>query len=164
MAVHRGARTSAGAVEAWTRAGATLATVLALDQALKQLAVASLERGVSENVFFGIDLNLVRNTGVAFGAFANTGALVMVLTAVALVVLIGYFARHATRRGLWLPVGMLLGGALGNLADRVREGSVIDFIDPVLWPAFNLGDACIVLGVLGLLYVVEGDDEGKGGG
>ena len=43
---------------------------------------------------------------------------------------------------LWLPVGLLLGGALGNLADRAREGAVIDFIDPVAWPAFNLADAC----------------------
>jgi signal peptidase II len=63
---------------------------------------------------------------------------------------------------LWLPVGMLVGGALGNLADRAREGAVIDFIDPVAWPAFNLADASIVLGVLTLLYVVEGQGQGKG--
>ena len=56
---------------------------------------------------------------------------------------------------LWLPVGLILGGALGNLADRAREGAVIDFIDPIAWPAFNLADAAIVVGVLGLLYVVE---------
>jgi signal peptidase II len=57
---------------------------------------------------------------------------------------------------LWLPVGLLLGGALGNLADRAREGAVIDWIDPVAWPAFNLADACIVVGVFLLLWVVEG--------
>ena len=57
---------------------------------------------------------------------------------------------------LWLPVGMLLGGALGNLADRAREGAVIDFIDPVAWPAFNLADSSIVVGVFALLLVVEG--------
>ena len=56
---------------------------------------------------------------------------------------------------LWLPVGLILGGALGNLADRAREGAVIDFIDPIAWPAFNLADAAIVIGVLGLLYVAE---------
>ncbi len=56
---------------------------------------------------------------------------------------------------LWLPTGMLLGGALGNLADRARDGAVIDFIDPSFWPAFNLADASIVVGVLGLLYVAE---------
>ena len=57
---------------------------------------------------------------------------------------------------LWLPVGLLLGGALGNLADRARDGAVIDFIDPVAWPAFNLADACIVVGVFLLLWIVEG--------
>ena len=54
------------------------------------------------------------------------------------------------------PVGLLLGGALGNLADRAREGAVIDWIDPTFWPAFNVADACIVIGVLLLLWVVEG--------
>ena len=63
---------------------------------------------------------------------------------------------------LWLPVGLLLGGALGNLADRAREGAVIDFIDPVAWPAFNVADACIVVGVLVLLWVVEGGRDGPG--
>ena len=65
---------------------------------------------------------------------------------------------------LWLPVGMLLGGALGNLADRAREGAVIDFIDPVAWPAFNVADACIVIGVLALLYVVERASGAGAGG
>jgi signal peptidase II len=50
---------------------------------------------------------------------------------------------------------LILGGALGNLADRAREGAVVDFIDPIAWPAFNLADAAIVAGVLGLVYVAE---------
>ena len=66
-----------------------------------------------------------------------------------LALLIGYFARNRDMPWLWLPVGLLLGGALGNLADRARVGAVIDFIDPVAWPAFNVADACIVVGVLG---------------
>lgn len=72
-----------------------------------------------------------------------------------LVLLIGYFALNAARRWLWLPVGMLLGGASGNLVDRVREGAVIDFIDPVAWPAFNVADMAIVGGAAALLYVLE---------
>jgi signal peptidase II len=78
-----------------------------------------------------------------------------VLIGVALVLLIGYFLRHSEVPLLWLPVGMLLGGALGNLADRARDGAVIDFIDPVAWPAFNVADSCIVVGVFLLLWVVE---------
>jgi signal peptidase II len=67
-----------------------------------------------------------------------------------------YFAFNTGRPMLWLPAGAVAGGALGNLADRARDGSVIDYVDPVLWPAFNLADAAIVLGILGLLYVIEG--------
>ena len=81
---------------------------------------------------------------MAFGALDGSGTIVAVLIAVALVLLLGYFALNADRPLLWLPVGMLLGGALGNLIDRAREGAVIDFIDPVAWPAFNLADASIV--------------------
>jgi signal peptidase II len=137
------------------RAVATAGVVVALDQASKQLAVASIERGEQVNVFFGLDLTNTRNTGVAFGALQGGGLVVGVLIGVALAVLAAYFALHAGMPWLWLPVGMLAGGALGNLADRARDGAVIDFIDPVAWPAFNLADAAIVVGVLALLYVVE---------
>jgi signal peptidase II len=74
---------------------------------------------------------------------------------VSLTLLGGYFALNMSTPGLWLPTGLLVGGAIGNLVDRVREGAVVDFIDPVAWPAFNLADASIVIGVLALLYVVE---------
>ncbi len=140
----------------WARATATVGIVVAADQASKQAALSGIERGESVNVFLGLDLTNTRNTGVAFGALEGGGVVVTLLIVVALALLVGYFALHAGRPWLWLPVGMLLGGALGNLADRARMGAVIDFIDPVAWPAFNLADAAIVLGVLGLLYVVEG--------
>jgi signal peptidase II len=141
---------------AWRFAGATAALVVAADQLLKQWVVGSLDRGESRDVFFGLDLTYVRNEGVAFGALGDGGALIVVLTAAALGLLTLYFAFNAHRAMLWLPVGAVAGGALGNLADRARDGSVIDYVDPVLWPAFNLADAAIVLGILGLLYVVEG--------
>ncbi len=79
----------------------------------------------------GLDFTYTRNSGVAFGALAGGGALIAVLIGVALVSLLGYFALHAAQSWLWLPVGMLIGGALGNLADRGREGAVIDFVDPI---------------------------------
>jgi len=130
--------------------------VVALDQATKQLAISSVAPGRSENVFFGLELTNARNSGVAFGAFAGGGVLVAVLIALALIGLVAYFTTHARTPYLWLPTGMLLGGALGNLADRAREGAVIDFVDPSFWPAFNLADASIVLGVFALFYVAEG--------
>ena len=137
------------------RAVLTAVAVVALDQGSKQLAVHAVERGRSENVFFGVDIVNTRNTGVAFGALQGGGLIVSVLIAVSLALLVGYFALNMSTPGLWLPTGLLVGGAIGNVVDRVREGAVVDFIDPVAWPAFNLADASIVLGVLGLLYVVE---------
>ena len=140
---------------AWRLAAATAGVVMAADQITKQLAINSLDPGDKVNVFFGIDLVSVRNTGVAFGALSGGGWLVTVLTFVALSFLVGYFALRADTPGLWIPVGMILGGALGNLADRAREGAVIDFIDPAFWPAFNVADVMIVVGILGLLYVAD---------
>jgi signal peptidase II len=134
---------------------ATAGVVVALDQATKQLANSNVARGESVKVFPGLEISNTRNTGVAFGVFEGGGLIVGVLIGVALVLLIGYFLRHSEVPLLWLPVGMLLGGALGNLADRARDGAVIDFIDPVAWPAFNLADSFIVVGVILLLWVVE---------
>lgn len=139
----------------WTRLVAALAVTVALDQGTKAIVTSSIARGESVNVFLGIDLTNVRNSGVAFGAFAGAGTPIVLISSVALAALLAFFAANAGRAWLWLPVGMVLGGALANLADRAREGAVIDFIDPVAWPAFNLADSSIVLGVLGLLYVME---------
>jgi signal peptidase II len=130
--------------------------VVAVDQATKQLAVSKIDRGDEVNVFFGLDITNTRNTGVAFGALEGGGLIVAILIGVSLALLVGYFLVNRDMPWLWLPVGLLLGGALGNLADRAREGAVIDFIDPVAWPAFNVADSCIVVGVLMLLWVVEG--------
>lgn len=140
---------------AWRFAAIAAAAAFTADQITKQIVVHSIARGEKRNVFFGIDLTNTRNNGVAFGALAGGGALITVLIAVALSLLVAYFAFHASTPWLWLPTGVILGSALGNLADRAREGAVIDFIDPAFWPAFNLADAGVVLGILGVLYVVE---------
>ena len=140
---------------ALARALAVVGLTVLADQATKAIAVASLDRGEQVSVFLGLDMTYVRNEGVAFGAFSGGGTLVVVLIALALGGLIAYFALNSRVPLLWLPVGLILGGALGNLADRAREGAVTDFIDPIAWPAFNLADAAIVVGVLGLLYVAE---------
>jgi signal peptidase II len=138
---------------------ATAGVVVAIDQATKQLAVANIDRGDQTNIFFGLDLTNTRNSGVAFGAFAGGGLVVAILIGISLALLVGYFALHRNMPLLWLPVGLLLGGALGNLADRARAGAVIDFIDPIGWPAFNLADTCIVVGVFLLLWTVEGSPK-----
>src|SRR5437773_2498763 len=148
--------TETAAEQAWRLALATTGIVVALDQLTKQAAAASIARNDSVNVFFALDITNIRNKGVAFGALKGAGLVVLALTLVALGGLLVYFAANPTRSMLWLPVGLVAGGALGNLADRARIGAVIDWIDPTFWPAFNVADASIVLGILGLLYVIEG--------
>jgi signal peptidase II len=141
----------------WVRVLLVAAAVLALDQLTKAIVRSSMTLGESRHVIGGLlDISYVHNKGVAFGALAGGGAIVAALTGVALGAIVVYFVMRSRTAYLWLPVGMLLGGALGNLLDRARDGAVTDFIDPVWWPAFNVADACIVLGVLGLLWVIEG--------
>jgi signal peptidase II len=137
------------------RALATAGVVVAIDQVTKALVVDRIAPGGHVDFVPGLGLTNVRNTGVAFGALEGAGLAVAVLIGLSLALLIGYFVTNRDLPWLWLPVGMLVGGALGNLADRARSGAVVDFIDPVRWPAFNVADSCIVIGVFVLLYVVE---------
>ena len=137
------------------RALVTAGVVVALDQATKALVKDEVLPGEHVDLFPGLQLSNVRNTGVAFGALEGAGLAVAILIGLSLTLLIGYFVVNRELPMLWLPVGMLVGGAVGNLIDRAREGAVVDFIDPVAWPAFNVADSCIVLGVLVLLFVVE---------
>jgi signal peptidase II len=138
------------------------AGVVALDQATKALVRATVDQGDREAVFPGVEIVHTRNTGVAFGALAGGGAIVTVVIALALVALLGYFATHVRRPLVWLPTGMLLGGAIGNVIDRARDGAVTDFVQlPLGFPAFNVADMSITFGVLVLLYVIEHDEAAR---
>jgi signal peptidase II len=136
---------------AWRGALATCALVLIADQATKQAAIDALLGQSPAELPLGFQLDYVTNTGIAFGFLDDGEALVIVVTLLALGLLIGWFASDPTRPNLWLAAGLLTGGALGNLADRVRDGAVTDFIDPPSWPAFNLADVSITIGVVILL-------------
>ena len=144
---------------AFARAGLVLLIVVGLDQLTKHTVAASVPEGETHKFLPLIDLVHVRNTGVAFGFFSGGGALVLGLTLLALAVLVLYLALRPERTWLWLPTGMLVGGAIGNLIDRVTTGSVIDFIKVPHWPAFNVADMSITFGVLALLWVLEGKRE-----
>jgi signal peptidase II len=146
---------------AWPRAGLVLASVLAVDQIVKALVVGALERGEERDIVAGIKLVNTRNTGVAFGQLQDGGALVVIVIAIAICALLAYFARHARLPLMWLPTGMLLGGGLGNIVDRIREGAVVDFLKLPHWPAFNVADASITIGVVILLVVMERGDRAR---
>jgi len=145
---------SAESLKAGARALACASLVMAVDQITKQIAVAAVDPGHPKQIIFGVDFTNVRNRGVAFGLLGGGGDVVVVITIATIAFLLGYFVRHASRPGLWLVVGLVVGGALGNLADRVRIGAAIDFIDAPVWPAFNFADIAIVGGVAWLALML----------
>jgi signal peptidase II len=142
------------------RAAAVSVVVIALDQLTKHTLGTWIRPDQVRHVIPGLTLVYERNTGVAFSFLAGTGALVYVVTLIALIALVAYLMRHPRRRLLWLPTGMLVGGAVSNLIDRVALGSVIDFIKLPHWPAFNIADTCITLGVIILVLVIERGPRG----
>jgi len=142
----------------WLRAIALASFVLVIDQATKQIAVAEFGDG-DASIGLGFRLVEVRNDGVAFGLFGGGEAIVIVVTMAALALVAGYFALDPARPWLWVGIGLLTGGALGNLADRLREGSVIDFFDPPAWPTFNVADVAIVAGIATIVLLQIRADE-----
>ena len=130
-------------------------TAIAADQLTKSIVASQLELGETVHVFGPLDLHYVQNSGIAFGFFQGATSVVTGLTAIAVVWMVTYFARAGARHPL-LPValGFLIGGSVSNLVDRFRVGRVTDFIDPGRWPAFNLADVFITVGVLLLLVTI----------
>jgi signal peptidase II len=147
---------------AWRRAGIVLAAVLVCDWLTKEWVSSAITGDERRSVFPGIEIVHVRNDGVAFGVLSGGGGIVVAVIAAALLGLVAYFASHAERPLVWLPTGLLVGGALGNLLDRAGDGEVTDFIKLPLWPAFNLADVAITVGVLALVYVIEAAPEPNG--
>jgi signal peptidase II len=143
-------------VTSGARAALVAVGVVAADQAVKALVRSTIDAGDEVHLFLGIQFVNVRNNGIAFGLLSGGGAVLVVFAIAALVALLIFFARHRYRPLVWLPTGLLIGGAAGNLLDRVREGAVTDFIDFPAWPAFNVADMAITFGVLTLLYVIDG--------
>lgn len=140
------------------RAAALAVAIAGIDQATKALVRGNLERGDRDPVLPGVELVNGRNTGVAFGLLEGSATLIGIVTAAGIVALLVFLAVQRTRRpGVWVPVGLLLGGATGNAIDRLaRDDGVTDFIKLPVWPAFNVADIAITFGVLALVYVMEG--------
>ena len=143
---------AAGAAQ-WVGLGLVAVAAACADQLTKVLVSGRLDLGDAVEVVGPFTIHHVRNTGIAFGLFSDSTSVVIALTAVAIGALLVFFARSGARHPL-LPVavGLVLGGSASNLADRLRLGYVTDFLDLDYWPAFNLADTFIVVGV-GLLFL-----------
>jgi len=154
---------NAAAARPWALAGAVCGLVVAADQAAKAAIETRLVLGEDVDVLGPLGLTLSHNRGVAFGLAGGAGVKLVLLTAATLAVIGLLFSRNPGKPGMWVAVGLLAGGAIGNLADRVRADAVTDFIAVGAWPAFNLADVSITLGVLLLVFLymreAERDDD-----
>jgi signal peptidase II len=144
----RASRSFAATAAQWLALGAIAVTAVVADQVTKHVVVANLSLGERLHVLGPFSIRRLQNSGIAFGLFAHATAGVIALTAIAIAWMLAYFARSGARHPV-LPValGLVIGGSVSNLADRVRLGFVTDFLDFRYWPAFNLADSFIVIGV-----------------
>jgi signal peptidase II len=149
----------------WALMLVVAAAVLALDQGTKAWAVAALDDGHVIELVGSLQLQLTRNAGAAFSLGNGRGPLISLL-ALVVVALLLRTGRHAASRPMAVALGLVLGGAFGNLIDRAFRtddgflgGAVIDFIDLQWWPVFNLADSAIVVGAI-LLFLVQWRDTG----
>ena len=142
-------------MNAAVRAALVAAAVVAADQLTKALVRSQIAPGEEIKVLPGVHLVRASNPGIAFSQLGGGGALVVVIGLVALGALLAFFFTHLHRRLVWLPTGLLIGGAAGNLIDRIRLGAVTDFVKLPHWPAFNVADIAVTFGVIALLYVLE---------
>lgn len=133
-----------------------VAVVLVVDRLTKHAVESSIHPGEERSFLPGVQLVHTHNSGVAFGLLGGSHVYLTVALALIVVLALVFVARRLGSGPTWLPVGMIVGGALGNVIDRLRLGSVTDFIKlPLGWPPFNLADACITIGVLVLALLVS---------
>jgi signal peptidase II len=144
----------------WTGLGAIAVTALAADQLTKQVVARALALGEEVELAGPFSIHHVHNSGIAFGLFSSATSIVIALTAMAVLWMLVFFARSGSRHpALPVALGFVLGGSVSNLLDRVRLGHVTDFLDLRWWPAFNLADTFIVVGVGILFASIAGADS-----
>ena len=132
--------------------------VVIIDQVTKAIAVRELASAVSVPAIGKIvSLTLVKNTGAAFGLFKYQTTAFIVISLIAIAVTVFYLAKKKT--SFYPALALILGGAAGNLIDRLRFGYVVDFIDLHFWPVFNIADSCITIGAISLFVIIL---RGKG--
>jgi signal peptidase II len=131
-------------------------SVLFVDQVLKRLVEGSMYLGESIPVIPGVlHFTYVKNDGGAFGILAGRGDVLLLASAVALAFVLWMLLVGPTTRIMALGCGLILGGAVGNLLDRLSAGEVTDYVDLQIWPVFNAADAAIVLGAVTLILLTQ---------
>lgn len=141
--------------------------VVLADQASKWLAVREIGPGATDHriELLGrwVAFEYLENTGAAFGILDGQGSLLTIVAGVVVAVLLGYHFRSGGSSPLIaVSIGLLVGGALGNVIDRVRLGYVVDFIAVGIWPKFNLADSAVTIGVALLGWAMLREPEPGG--
>jgi signal peptidase II len=153
-------RSLAAGLWEWTGLAAVAAAAVSADQLTKHLVTSRLRLDGVSRIAGPLTIHRLDNSGIAFGLFTSGTSVVITLTVIAVVWMVVYFARSGARHPV-IPaaLGLLIGGSLSNLVDRVRLGYVTDFIDFGWWPAFNLADSFIVIGVVMLVVAAVAADR-----
>jgi signal peptidase II len=144
----------------WLSLAAIALAAVAADQLTKQIVVSQLQLDEATHVIGPFGIHHVQNSGIAFGLFSSATLVVTIVTGIAVIWMLVFFARSGSRHPV-LPaaLGLLIGGSVSNLVDRIRLHHVTDFIDVNWWPAFNLADSFIVVGVAILLAALIAADR-----
>jgi len=143
----------ASTLKHWAVLVLVAALAILIDQITKRVVVAHLDLHESWMPLSFIDpffrITRVHNTGIAFGMFPNGGVIYLIIPLIVSAIIVYYY--HQLTTDAWLvriALGLQLGGALGNLIDRIRQGYVVDFLHLEHWPVSNVSDICIVAGVV----------------
>ena len=128
-------------------------SVVILDQLSKYLVKANHSFGSFPLIDNLIYITVVRNTGSAFGMFRNTNFILIIITIILIIFALNYLIS-SERKLLGTALSLIIGGAIGNLIDRIMLGHVLDFIDVNYWPVFNLADLSISIGTAILFYCI----------
>lgn len=151
----------------WSLPGLLLSagSILALDQLTKALVIHYLPLYAywepSPQIGRLFRIYHISNTGAAFGMFPDNGNIFIIIALVVALAIIYYYPRlRPEQRVMRIALGLQLGGALGNLIDRLRFGYVVDFLDIGFWAIFNVADAAIVLGVVTLAICLWQEEDG----
>ena len=142
----------------------TFIVTVAVDQVTKALVSALMAPGSSVTLIPHIlSITYTRNRGAAFGLFAGSGQIVFWSALVVVVLMLIWFYRAHEQKNVWsfIALGLMIGGAGGNLVDRIFRGRVVDFIDVGWWPVFNMADIAIVAGVIMLIVVMVLEMTGR---
>ena len=144
----------------WLSFAVVVGCAFGADQLTKWLVTSRLELGSSISIAGSLQISHVQNSGIAFGFFSQATSLVIVLTSAVVIWMLFFFARSGARHPL-LPaaLGLVVGGSVSNLFDRVLHGYVTDFVDFGFFPSFNLADTFIVLGVAALIFFLIAPDR-----